>query len=49
MHKHAYMCFRLQDQTGAEDHGWARWTRKWTAEENRHGDVLNKYLYLGGK
>lgn len=29
--------------------GWARWFRAWTAEENRHGDVLNKFLYLSGK
>jgi acyl-[acyl-carrier-protein] desaturase len=30
------------------DKGWGAWTRKWTAEENRHGDLLNKYLYLSG-
>jgi len=29
--------------------GWGNWTRRWTAEENRHGDVLNKFLYLSGK
>lgn len=29
--------------------GWGNWTRRWTAEENRHGDLLNKYLYLSGK
>jgi acyl-[acyl-carrier-protein] desaturase len=28
---------------------WARWIRAWTAEENRHGDLLNKYLYLSGR
>ena len=28
--------------------GWSRWIRAWTAEENRHGDLLNKYLYLSG-
>lgn len=28
---------------------WAQWTRSWTAEENRHGDLLNKYLYLCGR
>jgi len=28
---------------------WVSWVRKWTAEENRHGDVLNKYLYLSGR
>lgn len=29
--------------------GWNQWVRAWTAEENRHGDVLNKYLYLSGR
>lgn len=29
--------------------GWVRWSRLWTAEENRHGDLLNKYLYLSGR
>jgi acyl-[acyl-carrier-protein] desaturase len=29
--------------------GWAQWVRSWTAEENRHGDALNKYLYLSGR
>ena len=29
--------------------GWAQWIRSWTAEENRHGDLLNKYLYLCGR
>lgn len=28
---------------------WATWVRGWTAEENRHGDLLHKYLYLTGK
>lgn len=29
--------------------GWSKWIRSWTGEENRHGDVLNKYLYLSGR
>ncbi len=29
--------------------GWSRWIRQWTGEENRHGDLLNKYLYLSGR
>ncbi|KAE8696298.1 desaturase [Hibiscus syriacus] len=37
------------DETGASLSSWAIWTRKWTAEENRHGDLLNKYLYLSGR
>ena len=31
------------------DNGWAKWLRMWTGEENRHGDVLNKMLYLSGR
>lgn len=26
-----------------------RWTREWTAEENRHGDLMNKYCMLSGR
>lgn len=29
--------------------GWVTWSRQWTAEENRHGDLLNKYLFLSGR
>jgi acyl-[acyl-carrier-protein] desaturase len=29
--------------------GWVKWSKAWTAEENRHGDLLNKYLYLSGR
>lgn len=32
-----------------EEKGWSNWVRAWTAEENRHGDLLNKYLYLCGR
>ena len=39
----------VRDETGASLTSWARWTRAWTAEENRHGDLLNKYLYLTGR
>eukprot|EP00892_Ulva_mutabilis_P009159 jgi/Ulvmu1/6615/UM003_0252.1 len=39
----------VRDETGASSSPWAQWTRKWTAEENRHGDLLNKYLYLSGR
>lgn len=35
--------------TKAEPEGWSKWIRMWTAEENRHGDLLNKYLYLSGR
>mmetsp|Transcript_18129 Transcript_18129/g.23390 ORF Transcript_18129/g.23390 Transcript_18129/m.23390 type:complete len:411 (-) Transcript_18129:4-1236(-) len=37
------------DPTGNSDSAWAKWSRGWTSEENRHGDLLNKYLYLTGK
>ncbi|KAG9446987.1 hypothetical protein H6P81_013115 [Aristolochia fimbriata] len=39
----------IRDETGASLTSWATWTRAWTAEENRHGDLLNKYLYLSGR
>lgn len=34
-----------RDESGA----WVKWVRGWTAEENRHGDLLNRYLYLSGR
>jgi len=37
------------DPVGTTDSAWARWSRGWTSEENRHGDLLNKYLYLTGR
>ncbi len=43
----------LMDVEGVNQHdggtAWSRWVRYWTGEENRHGDVLNKYLYLSGR
>ena len=39
----------ITDRTGSSDSPWAHWGRGWTAEENRHGDLLNKYLYLTGR
>lgn len=42
----------LMDVVGVDQHksnGWSKWVRWWTAEENRHGDLLNKYLYLSGR
>lgn len=39
----------VRDETGASDTPWATWTRQWTAEENRHGDIMNKYMYLTGE
>ncbi|KAF2509047.1 acyl-ACP desaturase [Flavobacterium foetidum] len=37
------------DQVENGGNGWAKWVRQWTGEENRHGDLLNKYLYLSGR
>ncbi|XP_077253007.1 stearoyl-[acyl-carrier-protein] 9-desaturase, chloroplastic-like isoform X1 [Tasmannia lanceolata] len=39
----------VRDETGGSLTSWAIWTREWTAEENRHGDLLNKYLFLSGR
>jgi acyl-[acyl-carrier-protein] desaturase len=42
----------LMDMEGVSqkpDNGWSKWLRHWTGEENRHGDLLNKYLYLSGR
>jgi acyl-[acyl-carrier-protein] desaturase len=42
----------LMDVEGVDNverNGWAKWVRQWTGEENRHGDMLNKYLYLSGR
>lgn len=43
----------LMEVEGVEQHGggngWSKWIRFWTGEENRHGDALNKYLYLSGR
>ncbi len=39
----------ITDTTGTSDSAWAKWSRGWTAEENRHGDLLNKYLFLTGR
>lgn len=39
----------ITDENGASENPWAQWGRGWTAEENRHGDLLNKYLYLTGR
>jgi acyl-[acyl-carrier-protein] desaturase len=39
----------VEDREGTSPAPWARWLRGWTAEENRHGDLLNAYLRLGGR
>lgn len=42
----------LMDVEGVDQHAnnsWSSWVRHWSGEENRHGDLLNKYLYLSGR
>ena len=39
----------VTDETGTSDSPWGRWSRGWTAEENRHGKILSRYLYLSGR
>jgi acyl-[acyl-carrier-protein] desaturase len=39
----------VHDDEGTSPAPWARWLRGWTAEENRHGDLLNAYLRLTGR
>ncbi|XP_050258805.1 stearoyl-[acyl-carrier-protein] 9-desaturase, chloroplastic-like [Quercus robur] len=39
----------FHDETGVDNTPWAIWIRAWSAEENRHGDLLNKYLFLSGR
>jgi acyl-[acyl-carrier-protein] desaturase len=39
----------MDDISLDEEGGWVKWNRAWTGEENRHGDLLNKYLYLSGR
>jgi len=39
----------VEDHSKSEQGGWLTWLRAWTSEENRHGDALNKYLYLCGR
>ncbi|KAL2245731.1 stearoyl-[acyl-carrier-protein] 9-desaturase 6, chloroplastic-like [Sesamum indicum] len=42
-------CDGIRDESGASRSPWATWLRSWTAEENRHGDLLRTYLYLSGR
>lgn len=37
------------NQMEGKGNAWSKWVRQWTGEENRHGDTLNKYLYLSGR
>ncbi len=39
----------IRQESGTGEAPWSRWLRGWTAEENRHGDLLNAYLRLTGR
>lgn len=39
----------VRDKTGCSPTPWGVWIRAWTAEENRHGDLLNRHLHLSGR
>jgi acyl-[acyl-carrier-protein] desaturase len=38
-----------EERSLVSEKGWVKWSRMWTAEENRHGDLLNKYIFLTGR
>lgn len=40
---------QVDEENNGLGNAWSRWVRHWTSEENRHGDTLNKYLYLSGR
>ena len=37
------------DAQGEPATAWGAWNRGWCGEENRHGDLMNRYLYLSGR
>ncbi|MEO7444578.1 MAG: acyl-ACP desaturase [Ferruginibacter sp.] len=39
----------IHDISDDRESPWNQWIRSWTSEENRHGEILNKYLYLSGR
>jgi len=39
----------MTDPTGTDTNPWAQWSRGWTAEEKRHGDLTRAYLLLSGR
>jgi len=41
--------FAITDMPNNPDSPWTKWNRGWTSEENRHGDLLNRYLFLSGR
>lgn len=39
----------VNDQTGIDESAWARWSRAWTAEENRHGVAMSLWARFCGR
>lgn len=39
----------IGNSSGTSENPWSRWSRGWTAEENRHGELLHSYLLLSGR
>lgn len=39
----------MKDNFGVDVYLWVVWMCKWTVEENRYGDFMNKYLWMTGK
>jgi len=39
----------VSEAGAASQNPWAVWNRAWCGEENRHGDVLSRYLVLSGR
>ena len=45
----SYETWLMSIEGVSSNSGLSQWVRSWTAEENRHGDLLNRYLYLSGR
>ncbi len=39
----------IRDMSGDSLSPWMQWVRAWTAEENRHGEILTRFLLLSGR
>lgn len=39
----------VADDSGVDQSAWARWSRSWTAEENRHGDAMSLWARFCGR
>ena len=39
----------VRDNTGTDESSWAKWSRGWTGEENRHGEAMTALLRYSGR